>query len=291
MSVLQFDGIGTKWRIDFYDSSLDKKLGYIQLLIQKRIEEFERMYSRFRYDSFINITLNQVGTFTLPPDAELLFSLYYKLYKITGGAFTPFIGQVLVDAGYDALYSLKAGTLHTPPHWDDVMEYQYPKITIKKPEVLDFGAGGKGYLIDIISELLKEEGVREFCIDAGGDIRYEHSKPLRVGLENPNNLEQAIGIVTIANTSLCASAGSRRKWDVYHHIIDPRTLSSPEKVIATWVIAPKTIVADVLATCLFLVEPSLLTPHFLFEYLIVHNDLSFEKSSAFPAELFLQKPY
>jgi thiamine biosynthesis lipoprotein len=288
MCVLQFDGIGTKWRIDFYDSSLGQKLGYIQLLIQKRVEEFERMYSRFRFDSFTNITLNQVGTFTLPPDAEPLFSLYHKLYKITGGAFTPFIGQVLIDAGYDALYSLKVGTLHKPPHWDDVMEYHYPKVTIKKPEVLDFGAGGKGYLIDIISELLKEQGIKEFCIDAGGDIRYEKGTPLRVGLENPNNLEQAIGVVTIANTSLCASAGSRRKWDNYHHIIDPRTLSSPEKVIATWVIAPKTILADALATCLFLVEPSLLLSHFSFEYLIVYQDSSFTKSPAFPAELFLK---
>jgi len=106
------------------------------------------------------------------------------------------------------------------------MEYDYPKITIKKPEALDFGAGGKGYLVDIVSDLIKEYGGREFCIDAGGDIRYESSKPLRVGLENPNDMNQAIGVATIANTSLCASSGSRRKWGNFHHIINPHTLKS-----------------------------------------------------------------
>lgn len=285
---MRIEGIGTKWQIDISTPLSVQKFGYLQVLIQKRIEQFERLYSRFRFDSYTNITLNQVGTFTLPPDAEPLFSLYHKLYKITNGAFTPFIAQVLMDAGYDAEYSLKAGTLHSPPRWNEVMDYRFPSITMKKPEMLDFGAAGKGYLIDMVSDLIKEYGVNTFCIDAGGDIRYENAEPLRVGLENPLDMSQAIGVTTIANTSLCASSGSRRTWGEYHHIIDPRTLTSPKKVIATWVLNDKTILADALATCLFLVAPSLLLPHFSFEYLILFADSSFEKSSLFPAEIFLK---
>lgn len=288
MGTIRFEGIGTTWQIDIYSLLSEKKRGYLQLLIQKRVEEFERLYSRFRYDSFTNVTLNQIGTFTLPDDAEPLFSLYEKLYGITDGAFTPFIGQVLIDAGYNAEYSLEEGTLHTPPRWENVMDYHFPTVTIKHPEVLDFGAGGKGYLVDIVSDLIRKYGVNEFCVDAGGDIRYEHSIPLRIGLENPNDLNQAIGVVTISHASLCASSGSRRKWGKYHHIIDPRTLTSPDKVIATWVIAENTITADALATSLFLVESSKLAPHFSFEYLTLFADNSFEKSSGFPAELFLK---
>lgn len=288
MGTMSFEGIGTKWQIDIYSELSSQKQGYLQTLIQKRIAEFERSYSRFRYDSFTNIILSQVGTFTLPSDAEPLFSLYHKLYNLTNGAFTPFIAQVLIDAGYDANYSFEVGNLHTPPQWDEVMEYHYPTVTIKKPEALDFGAAGKGYLIDIVSDLIKEYGVHDFCVDAGGDIRYEYSTPLRVGLENPLDMSQAIGIATIANTSLCASSGSRRTWGNFHHIIDPRTLGSPQKIVATWVIAEKTIVADALATCLFLVSPNTLLPHFSFEYLILFADSSFEKSTHFPAELFLK---
>ena len=289
MSPFIFEGIGTKWQIDIYNSSISPNAwGYLQTVIQKRVALFESMYSRFRPDSFVNLILSQPGTYTLPPDAEPLLTIYQKLYTITKGAFTPLIGQVLIDAGYDAEYMLQGKALHYPPPLREVIEFNFPEITVKRKEFFDFGACGKGYLTDIVASLLRENGVKTFCIDAGGDIRYENLHPLRVGLENPNNLEQAIGIVTIANTSLCASSGSRRKWNEYHHIIDPRTLTSPDKVIATWVISKKTIEADALATTLFLVEPTKLLSHFTFEYLVLYNDSSFEKSTSFPAELFLK---
>ena len=168
------------------------------------------------------------------------------------------------------------------------MDYQYPKISIKKQQVFDFGACGKGYLIDIIGNLIKEEGGYEYCINAGGDIRYISNKPLRVGLENPSDTSQAIGISTITNTSLCASSGSRRKWGKFHHIIDPHTLASPKKVVASWTLANDTLTGDALATSLFLVSPRILTPHFSFEYLVLFADSSFEKSPGFLAELFLK---
>jgi len=285
---MEFEGVGTKWRIDLYSPLPRPKHEYLQRLIQERIEQFERLYSRFRFDSFINIMLNQVGTFTLPPDAEPLFSIYEKLYQLTQGAFTPFIAQVLTDVGYDALYSFKKGSAKHPPQWEEIFDYHYPKVKIKKPQAIDFGAAGKGYLIDLVSELIKEYGVATYCIDAGGDIRYESKEPLRVGLENPFDMSQAIGVATISNISLCASSGSRRKWGEYHHIMNPHTLTSPEKVVATWVIADKTITADALATSLFFVSPKTFLPHFSFEYLVLFADSTFEKSPSFPAELFLK---
>ena len=288
MNTIKFEGIGTKWQIDLYSPLSPNQWEYLQTVIQKRVELFEKTYTRFWPDSYTNLTLSQIGTHLLPSDAEPLFSLYQKLYTVTKGLFTPLIGQVLIDAGYNAEYSLKGGILHRPPSWDSVLDYKYPTITIKKQAALDFGACGKGYLIDIISDLIREHGVSAFCVEAGGDMRYESLKPLRVGLENPNNPEQAIGVATITNTSLCASSGSRRKWGEYHHIINPHTLTSPDKVIATWVTAKNTILADALATSLFLVEPSALLPYFSFEHLVLFADSSFEKSPAFPAELFLK---
>jgi thiamine biosynthesis lipoprotein len=288
MQTFSFEAIGTHWKIDIYSTISSNAYEYLQGIIQTRIDAFEKAYSRFRADSYVNLTLTQLGEHTLPDDAEPLFSLYKKLYEITGGLFTPLIGQVLIDAGYDAEYSLVGTTTHTPPPLEDVLDYRYPQVVIKKQEIFDFGACGKGYLIDIISSLIREQGISSFCVDAGGDIRYESTQPLRVGLENPNDLTQAIGVATITSTSLCASAGSRRKWGTYHHIINPHTLTSPQQVIATWVLADATIIADALATCLFLVSPQKLNPHFTFEYLILFSDNSFEQSPSFPAELFLK---
>jgi thiamine biosynthesis lipoprotein len=152
---------------------------------------------------------------------------------------------------------------------------------------LDFGAAGKGYLIDLVAKVLKENGVVKYCINAGGDILYQNDMPIRVGLENPANTEQVIGVCTLAHGSICGSAGNRRAWGDFTHIINPKTLSSPRNILAVWVCAKTAIVADALATCLFFVPAETLTDTYQFEYVIVRDDFSLEKSAHFPGELFV----
>lgn len=288
MNSFSFEAIGTHWTIDLYGEISPQVRGYLFEQITHRIDIFEKSYSRFRADSYVNLTLSQPGEHVLPEDARPLLDIYEKLNRVTKGLFTPLIGKVLIDAGYDAEYSFHETALSSPPLLHQVWEYRYPKLTIKQSSILDFGACGKGYLIDLVSEMIRDQGIMAFCVDAGGDMRYEAKQPLRVGLENPLNTSQAIGILPIQNVSLCASAGSRRKWGRFHHIMNPISLTSPSSIIATWVLAADTITADALATCLFLVDPSVLLPHFSFDYLILHSNTTFQKSEGFRAELFLK---
>ena len=82
---------------------------------------------------------------------------------------------------------------------------------------------GKGYLIDIVGEIVEKNDIHDFFINAGGDIVVKSSGETnkRIGLENPENAKQAVGLVEINNMSICGSAGNRRVWDKYHHIINP----------------------------------------------------------------------
>lgn len=287
-NTFSFDGIGTKWVVQIYSPITESQLGYLEQLVKKRVEKFDHVYSRFLPDSFVNNALLQKGIVKLPDDSEKLFSLYKKIYEVTDGLFTPLIGQVLVDAGYDSFYSLKPKKLYSPPAWEHVAEYDFPNINVIKSVIYDFGAAGKGHLIDLVSEIIIEQGFPEFCVDAGRDIRLFSDTPIRIGLENPSNSEEAIGVATLSHGSICASSGSRRTWNVYHHIINPQTLKSPNKILATWVVAQEAVLADALSTCLFLIPAKNLTSHFTFEYLTLFADNTFEKSSAFPAELFIK---
>ncbi len=287
-NTFSFEGIGTKWDVEVYSPIIMSQLGYLEHIIKKRVEKFENVYSRFLPDSFVNNALLQKGLVKLPDDSEKLFTLYKKMYEVTNGLFTPLIGQVLVDAGYDSAYSLKPRKLRSPPRWEQVAEYEYPHINIKQSATYDFGAAGKGHLIDLVSEIIIDQGFLEFCVDAGRDIRLFSETPIRIGLENPSNSEEAIGVATLLHGSICASSGSRRTWDIYHHIINPKTLKSPNKILATWVVAQEALLADALSTCLFLVPAKKLIPYFAFEYLTLFADNTFEKSSAFPAELFIK---
>jgi len=298
MIRFEFEAIGTRWQVDLFDELTASQQAALLTQIKERLEAFDRNYSRFRQDSFIMKMAHQAGTFSLPEDARPLFSLYEDLYRLTDGAFTPLIGDVLVEAGYDADYSLKATPLHTPDSWDKVLTYDKNQnaLKLKKPTTLDFGAGGKGYLIDLIGKLLEENHILSYCVDAGGDILFRSSpesgpqEPLRVGLENPENTNQVIGVATIKNQSICGSSGNRRKWGKFHHLINPHSLTSPHHILATWVIADQTILADALATCLFFVDPKKLTSQYNFEYVILNQDHSEETSKNFPAEFFFAQP-
>lgn len=287
-----FEAIGTRWKIDIFQPLSEEKKKEIFNKIQQRIEIFDKSYSRFRPDSLVTEMSLQEGTYRLPQDADALFFLYQKLYKLTNGLLTPLVGQLLVNAGYDANYSLEQQkSLKKPEEWDEVMEYSCPYLTIKKPVLLDFGAAGKGYLIDIVAKIFEEYGIYAYCIDAGGDIFYRNTSDecLRVGLEYPEDTSKAIGVVSIINQSICGSAGNRRAWGKFHHIMNPATLTSVQHILATWVVADTTMLADALTTCLFLVSPKKVVQEFDFEYLILYADRSIEKSDKFPAELFVDR--
>lgn len=287
---LQFEAIGTHWQIDVDEQVSDGQWMNVQDAIHSRIEEFDTHYSRFRVDSLVSQMAKTGGTFQLPTDAKELFDLYYRLYTLTDGSFTPLIGNLLADSGYDATYSFTEKPLRTPSRWEDVLSYTYPELTIAKDEILDFGAGGKGYLIDIVGGVLRQQGILNFCIDAGGDILHSSAKkiPLRIGLENPRDVSQAIGVASVCNQSITGSSGNRRKWGKHHHIFNPHTKESTNDVLATWVIAPTALVADAVATCLFFVSPETLRSVLRFDYLILYPDNSIVRSENFTAELFLE---
>jgi thiamine biosynthesis lipoprotein len=280
-----FEAIGTLWHLQFSSASAILSHKEIMERVRERIRQFDMDYSRFRNDSLVAQIARAAGTYRMPEDAALMMELYADLYRQSGGAFTPLIGSTLVDAGYDAEYSLLPKTLHAPIALEDAYSFNAPYLTAYAPILFDFGAAGKGYLIDIVSHVLKDAGVRSYVIDAGGDILVHMDEPVEIGLENPDDAAEAIGIAALRSGSICGSSGKRRAWNGYHHIIDPRTLASPEEIRAAWVVADTAMVADALVTSLFLVPPSQLSGYD-FEYLIMLEDGAVEASPAFPARIF-----
>jgi thiamine biosynthesis lipoprotein len=285
-----FEAIGTQWQITIEQHISPAALRELKQAIAKRIAQFDQHYSRFRADSLIAKMAQDVGSYQLPKDAKPLFDLYQELYELSEGHMTPLIGNALSDAGYDANYSLRPKALQATPSWNEALSYDYPKLIINQPVLLDLGAAGKGYLVDIVTKLMKQAGLSHFCINAGGDIVNSHvSQSLAtIGLEHPLELDQVIGIAEIPNGSLCGSAGNRRVWDKFHHLIDPYSKQSPRHLLATWVVAPNALLADGVGTALFFVSAEVLLEHYSFDYALIRSDLSLEHSRDFPAHFFTE---
>ncbi len=283
---MEFEAIGTHWSIALPSEISDSKKSDIFKCVQERIAVYDKHYSRFREDSLVSEMSRVTGEYVLPDDAKPLFDLYEQLYALTNGSVTPLIGRLISDAGYDATYSLQTKALHTPPAWKDAITYAFPLLTIKQPVLLDVGAAGKGYLVDIVAGVLEENGVTAFTINAGGDIVHKGA-PIRVGLEHPGDATSVIGVAMLSNESICGSAGNRRAWNGFHHIMDPHTLRSPEHIASAWVVAKTGLLADALTTCLFFTEPEKLQEAFAFEYFLLFADGTHKQSQGFTAELFL----
>ncbi len=283
-----FEAIGTTWDIEIPLMQESEVSSHILKGIMERIDFFDKTYSRFRGDSLVSEIGRRSGQYVLPNDAEKILNLYRDVCILTQGKVTPLIGQVLVDAGYDAEYSLVPRVLTIPPKWEEVLLYQFPLLDVAVPTLLDVGAAGKGYLIDIVGELLEEEGIRTYFIDAGGDMRHrsQRNEIVRIGLEHPDDTSKVIGVVEFCNKSICGSSGNRRKWSQFHHIIDPHLLKSPQEVLATWVIADDTLHADMLATSLFFVPPELLLGKYDFQYVVLMKDYSVLRSAEMKVDFF-----
>jgi FAD:protein FMN transferase len=281
--TLSFDAIGTAWQLDTADP-IDPTL---QSSIAERIEGFDKTWSRFRDDSLVSTIAATPGIWNFPADAGPLFELYRRLYVATDGAVSPLVGRALENLGYDRSYSLRpTGQPVTVPSWDDAVAWDGKALTTVRPVSIDVGAAGKGYLVDIVGDLLSAAGHDDFTVDASGDILRRGSTPIRVALEHPLDTTMAIGVANV-DAAICSSATNRRTWGAgLHHVIDATTGLPTHDVIATWAIAATALEADGLATALFFADPARLTEDFDFTYVRMFRNGTVEFSPNLDGELF-----
>jgi len=282
--VWEFEAIGAPWRIDTPDDlSVSQRAA-----VTERIEAFDRDWSRFRPDSLVSRIARGPGRHRLPADAGPLLDWYRELYDATGGRVSPLVGRTLESLGYDAAYRLTPAAEQVPvPQWADAMAWDGEFLDTARPVLLDVGAAGKGYLVDLVSELLAELGVGTHVVDASGDLRVRGDAVERIALEHPADPSKAIGVVEVHGGALCASASNRRSWgDGLHHVIDAVTGIPAASVIATWAGATDALHADGLATALFFdADPNLFATGDVY-YVRMFANGRVEHSPSFPGELF-----
>ncbi|SDW35220.1 thiamine biosynthesis lipoprotein [Arthrobacter sp. cf158] len=283
-SSFSFEGIGTQWEI----STPDALPAGDQNRLLETVEEYDRTYSRFRADSLVSGLSREPGRVALPEHAASLHSVYAALYRLSQGAVTPLIGSSLERLGYDAGYSLQpSGTAMAPPRWEDALDWSGSSLVAKEPLVLDIGAAGKGQLVDLLGAVLRSAGYSDFLVDGSGDMLHAGGHPITVALEHPYNPRQAIGTIELQNSALCASAANRRNWgDGLHHVLDGTTGQPIQTTVATWTMAGNALVADALATALFMVDPARLEEEFDFAWLRVSSAGAATFSSGFEGRLF-----
>lgn len=283
-----FESMGSRWGITVWDDISPDIFNDLMREIVAKCRVFEELYSRFRSTSLVRTIATEKGIVDVPADLVRMLRLCETLNRLSQGAFNPLVGATLEDIGYDESYSLTTSqTVRAVPLFSEsITIIDDTHINLLQPVLIDIGAVGKGYAVDLLSAFLDAQGLKRFLVDGSGDVFYRGELPLRAGLEHPDDATKAIGVINLSNCAFCASAGNRRRWNTYHHIIHPHTLTSPQNILGTWVKAESAALADGIATAIYLCDPAELAQELAFDCCILNNEYKVRRSEGFDAELF-----
>jgi FAD:protein FMN transferase len=105
----------------------------------------------------------------------------------------------------------------------------------------------KGYIVDQMIENLKSQGVISGLIDGRGDMCLFGEHTLTVGIQHPRDKEKIIKKIRLNNASVATSGD----YNQYNNSFDNCHILDKKDLISVTVVAPSLILADVLATAIF----------------------------------------
>lgn len=109
----------------------------------------------------------------------------------------------------------------------------------------------KGWAIENAAKILRAKSVKNFYIDAGGDIQASghngEGNPWSVGIRNPFNRTEIIKVVSVNDEGIATSGTAVRG----KHIYDPFSECPAEDIVSLTVIGPNIYDADRFTTAAF----------------------------------------
>lgn len=240
-------------------------------LAQRRLDELEARWSRFRDDSELS-RVNAANGAPVVVSASTFALLVHarEAWRITGGAFDPTVLEALKTAGYDRDFAaIRQVSQGGPPHHapapgcnDIDLDPIVQSIRLPRGVTIDLGGIGKGFAADLVAQELLEAGAHGACVNLGGDLRVEGGAPdggpWLIAIEQDGDQRPSSPpSLQLASGAVATTSRARRTWrraaTTCHHIIDPRTGRPAE---SPWesatVIARRTVDAEPFAKAAFL---------------------------------------
>jgi FAD:protein FMN transferase len=109
----------------------------------------------------------------------------------------------------------------------------------------------KGWAVDQAAALLDAVGVRNYALNAGGDIRLRGGAlpeaHWSIGIEHPLLAREIAAVLEVSDTSVATSGAYVRG----EHVLDPHSRRPPRGVLSVTIVGPVLATADAYATAAF----------------------------------------
>lgn len=220
-----FETMGTVATIDVRDGVDNATVEHAFAAIRSRLADIDARFSTYRADSEISrMGRGELLLEDASDDVRFILDLCDKLHNVSGGTFD----------------------VHAAATRGPAVELQKSLTPGAKP--LEPSGAVKGWAIEVVSALLQADGMRDFCVNIGGDVyasgRQGADEGWRVGLQHPYERMKVMAVLEVRDTAVATSALYERG----DHIIVDEGITP---LVSVTVVGPDITLADAYATIAF----------------------------------------
>ncbi len=260
--------MGTVWEITV--ASRQKSRREVSAIVANAFAEIARVdkvLSDWRDGTELNEVNRYAGIRPVPVsrDTYNVVERAYHFSEISNGAF---------DITFNVMWGVWDFKKHPPalPHSAEIKRrlplINYRNVILnsetrtvflrQKDMKIGLGGIGKGYAVDCVCALLERNGLKNYIVAGGGDMRVSGSRgkaPWRVAVQHPRK-DGYLYLLGITDAAVATSGDYERYLILngtrYHHILHPETGYPARGVCSVTIIAPNAMDADALATSVFI---------------------------------------
>lgn len=293
---------GTYISITVYDK--DEKLA--NKSIDMAFQEIERIDNKFNSKvkgSIIdNLNSGKEKEVILDEEGIYLFQNLKQVYELSHGKYDITIGPLLDVWDFGAK---EQKNLPSREKLDEAIKHvDFSKIKLDGSKLsflesgieIDTGSFLKGYAVEKAKEIMRKNGITSAFISSISSIETIDTKPdgksWKVGIENPENPKELLGVVELNNNGMGVSGDYQTYVEIdgkkYHHILDKNTGFPEDDKKMVVVISDNAFFSDMYSTAFFLmnIEEALnYGDQNNIGVLIVDKDMKIHKNSKINVEL------
>lgn len=255
-NYLSGETMGTSYHITYKlpDHASDANEADIQAAIDKRLQQINDSMSTYQDDSTIS-KFNRLAKDTpivIDADFNQVLAVSRQVYEQSNGAFDPTVMPLVETWGFGSTMTVER--LQSPPSALEIAEAKalvnFESVLHRDDSIyktqdgvgLDFSAVAKGYGVDVIADVLRDDyQIRNYMVEIGGEVATSgvsaQQQPWQIALDAPIEGSTVSERQTIAairqptnmgNKMHLATSGNYRNSVIfdnkrYSHTIDPTT--------------------------------------------------------------------
>lgn len=262
--------MGTRVEVVALDESRDR----LEEATGRAFLEMDRLISLLsRFDESSAVTcLNDQGSLTdVPPELSKLIDRSLRFFQLSGGLF-----DISVEPVVDLFRERLCCNRPVEPTRQEIADaldlvgsdhialYDGRVRLGRSGMKISLNGIAKGFIVDAVARVLLSQGIEDFLINAGGDIRTsgakEDRRPWTVAIQDPFKEDRFPDTIHLTDGAVATAGCYERAFDNerrYHHLVNTETGLSPHVNLSVSVVAPSAMAADALATSIFAMEPFL----------------------------------